>query len=454
MGLVKHLAIKTILNILTRTKYLEKTLKNWDKSKDSLIINFLISKAAKKHNITPDKIKEELKKKQYQQFILNIADSYAKGFFPPRFLSPVLVVWNFTNLCNLKCRHCYQTAGMKCDLSEELSLQEKLNLVEHLIKNRVSYLAFSGGEPLVHKDFWKIAEKASDKMHISIATNGTLLEENIEKLKKIKGLFIQVSLDSLNPEKHDSFRGQKGAWEKTVRGIKAAVKAGLSIGLAPTITKQNFHEVEDMIKWAEDMGMGSFIVYNYVPVGRGKEIQKFDLTPEQREELLNTLYKHMYKSRLSIVSTAPQLGRICAVPDKRGLFDFKIDKDRAGKIRKLVELIGGCGSGKNYCCIEPNGDVTPCVFIPEIILGNIRERGFIDIWRNSEILDNIANRKTACRDCDYANVCGGCRARAYHLTGTVLGADTGCLQYLKRKSQRLLTKTNNKTAETTATIEA
>ena len=87
---------------------------------------------------------------------------------PQRFVAPILIVWNFTNVCNLNCVHCYQDAHRA--LPDELTLDERLHVIDELYQNGVASLAFSGGEPLMHKDFWPVAAYAHEKgLHISVA---------------------------------------------------------------------------------------------------------------------------------------------------------------------------------------------------------------------------------------------------------------------------------------------
>ncbi|MGC8620163.1 MAG: radical SAM protein, partial [Thermoplasmata archaeon] len=130
---------------------------------------------------------------------------------PQVFEAPLLIVWNITKQCNLKCLHCYANAG-PFKHKDELTLEEKLNVVDQFDEAGVTMLSFSGGEPLISPDFWKVAEYASKKgMYTTIATNGTLLtKENVEKLKKIGIKYVEVSLDAPEPKTHDMFRGVEG----------------------------------------------------------------------------------------------------------------------------------------------------------------------------------------------------------------------------------------------------
>ncbi len=441
---IGNFILKKLANYLTRKakdrSKLERLLETWGKN------NFLINLLAKKLKIEPRLIKEVLNKRYYQELLINIVESYSLGIFPPRLQMPALVVWNFTNSCNLNCKHCYQNAGSHTEIfKEELTLEEKFKVVDQLIEGGVSFLAFSGGEPLIHKDFWEVAKRANQKIHISVATNGTILEEVAPRLsQEFQSCALFVSLDSLDKRKHDKFRGMEGAWERTIRGIKTALQyKNLQVGINTAVTKQNLSELEDIINFARDLGCSSFTAYSYIPVGRGKGLRELDLSPLEKEKMLTILYKQYLKGGIPVVSIAPQLGRKMAECGGVSFFHYSFiskDKKRAKMGKIIAKYIGGCGVGRVYCALQPNGDVTPCVFIPEIVLGNLKRDSLKHIWQNSELLNKVAYREnTACGSCEYANYCGGCRARAYHITGSIFGSNPSCIFYKKRQ-QKVIAK--------------
>ncbi len=351
---------------------------------------------------------------------------------PQKLAGPFLVVWNFTNMCNLRCKHCYQVADKPSP--DELTLEEKLRVIDQLDKAYVAALAFSGGEPTIHPHFLRVAaEAASRGMYISVATNGIAITEDFAKKMKEAGVrYVEISLDSVNPKKHDEFRGVPGAWEKTVRGIKNCVKVGLVTGIATTLTRFNLDEVEDMIEFAQDLGVDRLVFFNFIPVGRGKEILKWDLTPEEREEALKIMASYALKGEFQVYSTAPQYARI-TLEMSGGKYvaptHFAVSKDPA--LKALAEFIGGCGAGRIYAAIQPNGDVTPCVFMP-IVVGNVREKPFKQIWDETPLFQKLRDKNNLsqpCKSCPYRNVCGGCRARAYAYFNDPLGPDPGCIRY-------------------------
>ena len=352
---------------------------------------------------------------------------------PQKMPAPFLIVWNFTNLCNFRCRHCYQTAGKP--LPDELSLEEKLEVVAQLDRAGVAAVALSGGEPTIHPHFLPVIKEISRRgMYPAVATNGWVFADK-EKLLEAKraGLrYVEVSVDSVNPRKHDEFRGVEGAWERAIKALQNAVELGISHALAMTVTKFNYEEVPEMIDLAEELGLQRIIFFNFIPVGRGVEMVKLDLTPEQREAFMRMIYKEMTKRKnLQIITTAPQYARVTlqlSGGEEVAPTHFYVGNDPI--VKSLAEFIGGCGAGRIYSAIQPDGTVTPCVFMP-IPVGNVRQKEFREIWDTSEVLLKLRERSKHlwghCAQCPYQNVCGGCRARAYAYFRDPLGPDPGCV---------------------------
>lgn len=345
--------------------------------------------------------------------------------------APFLVVWNFTKACNLRCRHCYESASVPAP--DELTTEEALAAVDKMADAGVAYIALSGGEPLIRRDFFRIAKRIREReMGFSIATNGTLLtEETAKKLKEHGCVSAQVSLDGASAETHNWFRGAD-AFERTICGIKNAINEGIIVNVATTVTKHNLKEVPQILGLVDGLGAG-FMHYNFIPTGKGKEIVELDLSPQERETLLEYLAGETKKRKITILSTAPQYGRICTENEAAVLAMSHFDPSRtnvSGSLRFLAEFIGGCGTGRLYCALEPNGDITPCVFIP-VKLGNIKNDDLLDVWHSSSVLKKIRDRKSFrgnCPVCANRNICGGCRARAYAYFGDVQAPDPGCVR--------------------------
>ena len=353
--------------------------------------------------------------------------------------APFLVVWNFTYKCNLKCKHCYSDSGNISKM--ELSTDDAMKVVDQLADFGVTSLAFSGGEPLMRKDFFDVARHAVESgLYVSLATNGTLLnEENVRKLKEIGVHYVEVSLDGANAKTHDFFRGKTGAFEQTLQGLKNCMDKNICTCIAITGTKNNLKEIPLVLEMAENMGIDRFTLFNFVPTGRGKDIVAADLSPQEREELLRFFTKKLSEDhKIAILSTTPQLARVALQsqsPNQKDII-MPLAHMEAAKISKramaLADFIGGCGAGRFYCAISPEGDVQPCVFMP-LVVGNLKKERLKDIWFNSSVFKDLRDReklKGRCGKCEYKFVCGGCRARAFSYHDDYLMSDPGCIKKL------------------------
>ncbi len=187
-----------------------------------------------------------------------------------------------------------------------------------------------------------------------------------------------------------------------------------------------------MLEFAVDIGASCFAHFNFIPVGRGLNMVTGDLNPTQREKLLMTLNKWMQSRRIGILSTSPQLGRVCLA---HAPLDGQQTASHCGsgggeKARVVSKYVGGCGAGRCYVAIEPDGNVTPCVYLPHRVLGNVRERTIAEMFRDNDFWEPLCDRDDRyhhCEVCEFKNYCGGCRARADAYYGDLNAGDPGCL---------------------------
>jgi radical SAM protein with 4Fe4S-binding SPASM domain len=403
----------------------------------SRIIGFWIEFLRRSLSIKREKVEKLLADPYAKRAIIIIVRSFSHfGIRKPLSIyAPFLVVWDFTHKCNLSCKHCYSNSGTKHET--ELTTEEALKVVDQLADFGVIALAFSGGEPLSRKDFFEVASHASERgLYVSVATNGTLLtKENATKLKQAKINYVEVSIDGATAQTHDAFRGVSGAFDKAVAGLKACVEADLCACVATTATKSNIAEMPEILDLVEEIGAERFTYFNFIPTGRGKEQYAQDLSPEEREKLMLHLLDRMSSGyKVTILTTAPQLARValqCQGPGDEATMSMahmqtvKVSK----KAVPLADFIGGCGAGRLYCSLSPQGDVHPCVFFP-VNVGNLKKEKFGDVWLNSKLFNALRDRrnlKGACGKCSYKYICGGCRARANAYHDDFLSSDPGCI---------------------------
>jgi radical SAM protein with 4Fe4S-binding SPASM domain len=421
------------------------------------ILSPILSVACRAFGITEAQLKEKFKDPYWRRGLLSVVKGIAwfgvrRPYVPG---APFQVVWNITRECNLKCIHCYENAGLPSQ--DELPTEDALKGIDILADAGVLILAFSGGEPTIRRDILNLIQRSTDRgMFTAVATNAIVFASR-KKVKEFKeaGLqFAQISLDGLYPETHDKFRGALGAFKKTVQGIKNCVAEDLFVEIATTATRFNYEEIPGMIEFAEKLGVNWFMLYNFVPTGRGVDIIESDLTPDEREDILKVCWNRMKTAGIEVLSTAPQFVRIaqeiesqlvpisetgviaagvCSGTEAYVVPTHFYNPKLSGQLKRLADFIGGCGAGRFYMSLEPNGDMFPCVFFPHedaVKVGNLFKDDFEEVWRSSKLLWQIRDKdKLAenCRSCDFRYTCGGCRARAYNYFKDILAPDPGCV---------------------------
>jgi radical SAM protein with 4Fe4S-binding SPASM domain len=314
---------------------------------------------------------------------------------------PLVLSWNLTRKCNLKCSHCYINATTQ-QLKNELTTEEGKNLIDQICEVSRPLLILSGGEPLLRQDVFELIRYGAAKgLKMGLGSNGSLIDGTAAARLKDAGIqTVSISLDSNIPGQHDAFRGVAGSWEKAVKAIKALRESGVLVQMNTTVTQQNYDQIDDLMSLAEELEVENFHLFFLVPTGRGVKIA--DISPDKYEDMIKTTFAKTTRHTLNVrPSCAPQFMRIA--------------KDMGLDMRRWIR---GCIAGLYYCRVYPNGDITACPYLP-IKLGNILEKSFKEIWFNSDILKSMRDfsaLKGKCGECEYNALCGGCRARAYGLS--------------------------------------
>jgi len=345
--------------------------------------------------------------------------------------NPILV-WNMTNRCNLKCRHCYLSAEDR-DYSQEMTTDEAKSVIDDLTNMEVPILIFSGGEPLVREDIYELGKYASGKgLRVVMSTNGTLITEEVAgKLKESGFLYVGVSLDGLQ-ETHDNFRGIKGSFEGALKGIRNSLKAGIKTGIRFTASRINYRDLPDVLELVVRENITRFCLYHLVYSGRGKELVASDLSNEQRREMISFLLE----KTLDYCRRKIDLEILTVDNNVDGVFIYRYLKEnmpeRAEEVRKLLEMQGGCSAGRKICNLSPKGDIFLCQFWRHESVGNVREQALSKIWKEapSPLLQKVRNKldyiRGKCGECQYKKLCAGCRIRAEVVNDDVWGEDPAC----------------------------
>jgi radical SAM protein with 4Fe4S-binding SPASM domain len=347
------------------------------------------------------------------------------------FARPYVVSWNLTYRCNLACEHCYLDAGATplvdsenfADRSE-LGTEECFRVIDDIAAFAPECVTIlTGGEPLLRRDILEIVKRASERgLWVVVGTNGVRITENVAKrLSQAGARGLSLSLDALDPDRHDGFRKVRGAWRNTVEGAAILNRTGLPFIVQTTAGSHNLGELEAIADFAHDrLAAKVWNLYFLVPTGRGQFVS--DITPAQYDEVLASLYRIQRKYDRRMLVNAKCAPHYIKTVLENG------DAQAVSRIRTYSGGAGGCPAGTHYMGIRPNGDVTPCPYLP-VFAGNLRSASLADLWTSSELFADIRRRTSLggrCGECEMNGHCGGCRARAYGMTGDLMAEDPLC----------------------------
>jgi len=345
-----------------------------------------------------------------------------------------LVAWEITRSCNLLCAHCRASATY-CPYDDELSTEECFHLIDEILEVGMPIIILTGGEPLIRRDVFQIAEYAVTKgLRVVMGSNGTLITaETANKLKAVPISRLAISMDFPEAKLQDDFRGKAGAFAAAMTGIANARQADIEVQINCTITKLNVSYLDDLLSLALGEGAIAFHPFLLVPTGRGKGLKSVELSPEEYEKTLNWIYDKQVElgDRMFFKPTdAPHYLRVVSQRQKqsREIPARKKSEPTAGH-HPMHSITRGCLAGIGFCFISHRGRVQGCGYL-DVEAGNIREQPFSQIWNNSPLfhdLRNLSNLKGKCGVCEYKKICGGCRARAYEATGDYLEAEPYCV---------------------------
>jgi AdoMet-dependent heme synthase len=372
------------------------------------------------------------------------------------FARPYVISWNLTYRCNLACEHCYLDAGgtplVRTDNfadRSELGTEECFQVIDEIAAFAPECLTIlTGGEPLLRRDILEIVRRAAERgLWVVVGTNGVRITENVaQRLSEAGARGLSLSLDALDPDRHDRFRRVRGAWQNTVDGAGILNRTGLPFIVQTTAGSHNLGELDAIAEFAHDrLAAKVWNLYFLVPTGRGQFVS--DMTPAQYDEVLASLYRIQGKyARRMLVNAkcAPHYIKTVLENAGGGPEPIATDGESASTpddpaqgtpswpglsgIRVYSGGAGGCPAGTHYMGIRPNGDVTPCPYLP-VFAGSLRNASLTDLWTSSELFAGIRRRASLggrCGACEMNAHCGGCRARAFGMTGDLMAEDPLC----------------------------
>ena len=350
--------------------------------------------------------------------------------------TPKWIAWEITRRCNLRCVHCRSSSEMEIQGHPDFTLEEAYRLIDDIVSYAQPVVVLSGGEPLTRRDVFEIARYGTDKgLRMCLATNGTLVTDEVcEKIKQSGIRIVSLSLDGADEAVHDDFRSQKGAFSGTINAARLFKKHGIEFIINSSFTKRNQEQIPRVYQLAKELGATAWYMFMIVPTGRGEEIMNELISKEDYDKILDWHYDMEKEEDLLLVrpTCAPHYYRV----------QLQRAKDEGEKVKRRTLKFStggskGCLAGQLICLIDVDGNVLPCSYF-NLPAGNVREKSFKEIWENSDLFKDLRDFKKykgRCGSCEFVNVCGGCRARAYSVYGDYLEEEPFC-SYLPKRMER------------------
>jgi len=341
--------------------------------------------------------------------------------------SPVRIHYCYTYSCNMNCKHCF--TKLQEQSGEELTFDEKVDMLEQLKQLGISEILVGGGEPLVKTDFLNFIDECNKrKINVKIFTNGLLLnKEVVDELCKKDVKYISISIDGTTEEEYEETRGVR-ALETVINNIKYAKKCcNFPVAISVTVNGSNYKNAAGYLEIAKRANVDRVKVRPTKPSGNVLLYDSVYPSPEQYLEFMcemqriwNESYKGIFKLDFSWGDTR---------------IKYDVDTNSMVVINNPFPYQGyGCFAGKGSMVIRANGDVSPCGFLPEkmqVYNGeNIRNKSIKELWDNGIKFQNLRKIKenTICTNCKYYLVCrGGCIARILHAGCKINDIDPWCL---------------------------
>jgi heme d1 biosynthesis radical SAM protein NirJ len=349
-----------------------------------------------------------------------------------------VVIWNLIRRCNLTCMHCYSISA-DIDFPGELSTADVMDVMDDLKAFGVPALILSGGEPLLRKDIFQIAERAKRMgFYTALSTNGTLIDAPLASRIHATGFdYVGISLDGLEAT-HDKFRRKQGAFAKSLAALRACRDLGVKVGVRFTLTQDNAADLPGLLDLVEAERIDRFYLSHLNYAGRGNVNRKRDAHFRATREALDLLFARAWDAaRRGVVKDF-----VTGNNDADGVYLLHWARERLAaelpgyseaRLRAILAGWGGNSSGVNVANIDNLGNVHPDTMWWDCTLGNVRARKFSDIWRDTRhpIMAGLKERprqvKGRCGTCSYFDVCGGnTRVRAMKVTGDPWAEDPGC----------------------------
>ena len=358
--------------------------------------------------------------------------------------APILLFWETTKACGLACRHC-RAEAIADGLPGQLSTAQGLQLIDDLrgFTPRLPVIIFTGGDPFERLDLFELAAHArSYGMPIGFAPSVTprLTRDAARRMLEVGSKTVSISLDGADAQTHEGVRQVKGHFAKTEEAVRMLVEEGHTVQINTTVMRCNVEQLADIAALVAGWGAHVWEVFFLIRVGRGSELE--ELSPQEHEDVAHVLYEASRYGFIVRTVEGPWFRRVVAQRrdldvshDPASSFDLgPLYRRLSAGLRTQLGVPGssraqsvGTRDGKGILFVSHDGEVYPAGFLP-YRLGNVKTDDIVGLYREHPLLRAIRSTSFSgrCGECDFADACGGSRARAFATFGDALAEDPAC----------------------------
>jgi radical SAM protein len=339
--------------------------------------------------------------------------------------SPMLVIWEVTQACDLACVHC-RASALPDRNPGELTTEQGCRLLDEIRSFGEPLMVFTGGDPLKRPDLYDLIRHA---VKIGLRTNVTpsatplLTREAIDKFKEAGVSRMAISVDGHNAETHDSFRGIPGTFERAMFALRHARDIGLDTQFQTTVTRRNMNHLQEVADIVQEVRSKMWSLFFLIVTGRA--LENDDLTAPEYEQVFEFMYQLSKTAPYGIKTTEAMHYRRYVAQRIRAEHGATENENAKG----VAWRTAGVSDGKGFVFVSHQGEIYPSGFLP-VTGGNVLRDSLTDVYRNSELFRSLRDtelRGGKCGECEYQKICGGSRSRAFAFTGDYLAEDPRCV---------------------------
>lgn len=352
-------------------------------------------------------------------------------------LAPFTIAWEVTRACAFACRHCRAEAQPRRD-PNELATEEAFRLIDEIKNFGDPILVVTGGDPMMRRDLFDLMSYAVQRgLRTSLTPTTTRLvtPKALARAREAGVRRVAISIDGPTAESHDAFRGFAGSFQIALGIARHVIDAGLSLQVNTTLSRYNLHLRDAMAELVASLGAVQWSLFFLVPTGRASAADM--ISPEEHEQAFHWLYDLARRAPFDVKSTAaPAYRRVIIQREQQhrstaSATDAPLTLAGAGYRYEdgLDRPTKAVNDGKGFCFISHIGEVCPSGFLP-LAAGNVRQQSVVEIYRSSSLFRELRDSERLrgrCGRCEFREVCGGSRARAYAVTGDYLAEDPSCV---------------------------